>query len=338
MDRRRDVGTGRPAQAPAPDAETVALIERFAASGIAPFDELGVLEARSALEKVVRLQGDAAPVAEVRDLLVAGADGRLPARLYRPVTGAGLGLVVYLHGGGWSLGSVAAADRPCRALALSSGCVVVSVEYRRAPETPFPGPFEDCVAACGWLVRHAASLGADPMHVAVMGDSAGGNLAAAVALAARDRGSPDLAAQVLVYPALTPVPGVDYPSRRANATGYLMTLRELAWFWELYLLAEEDGAHPYAAPLGAESLAGVAPAVVVTAGFDPLRDEAMEYVQRLRADGVEVEHLLYPSTVHGALWMSAALPAGRQMLDDVASALRARLGGPGPRGSHSSLP
>ncbi|MHB1487897.1 MAG: alpha/beta hydrolase [Acidimicrobiales bacterium] len=318
--------------AASPDPETVAVIERFAASGVSAYDQLGVLEARRVLENVTRLQGDPQPVGEVRDLLIAGADGRLPARLYRPYADDGLGvgddlgLVVYLHGGGWALGSVASADRPCRALAAASGCGVVSVEYRRPPETPFPGPFEDCVAACDWLVGHARSLGADPARVAVMGDSAGGNLAAAVALAARDRGGPAFAAQVLVYPALTPVPGADYPSRRDNATGYLLTLQEMAWFWELYLGSVNDRANPYAAPLAAGSLAGVAPAVIVTAGFDPLRDEALDYGRRLGAEGVDVEHLAYPSTIHGALWMAAALTSGRRMLDDVAGCLRSRLG------------
>lgn len=315
-------------QAGSPDAETVAVIQQFAASGASAYDELGVLEARRVLENVTRLQGDPQPVAEIRDLLVTGAAGCLPARLYRPSTDDSLGLVVYFHGGGWALGSVASADRPCRMLAVASGCAVVSVEYRRSPETTFPGPFEDCLAASEWLVNHAEALGADPARVAVMGDSAGGNLAAAVALAARDRSGPAFAAQVLVYPALTPVPGDAYSSRTENASGYLLTLREMAWFWGMYLGSEKDRANPYAAPLAADSLGGVAPAVIVTAGFDPLRDEALDYARRLRVEGVEVEHLAYPSTIHGALWMAAVLTTGRRMLTDLAGCLQARLGPP----------
>jgi acetyl esterase len=310
------------------------LLDRFEADGVRPYEQLGVLESRRMVEGAVRLQGEPAPVAEVRDLLVAGAQGMLPARLYRPA-GDGAderppagapGLVVYFHGGGWALGSVAVADRSCRALAAGSGCAVISVEYRRAPETRFPGALEDCFSAVAWLAAHAGELSCDAGRLAVMGDSAGGNLAAAVALMARDRqGSPALRAQVLVYPCLA-ARGHEFPSHTSNGQGYSLTRGSLEWFWDLYVGSGADGADPYAAPLAAADLSGLPPAVVMTAGYDPLRDEGRAYIERLRSAAVPVVHLDYPGAIHGVLWMDGVVAAGRRLLVDLASQLRHRLG------------
>ena len=309
------------------DPDSARLIEQFRNDGVEPYHHLGVLRARRALEGVTRLQGERVEVAEVRDILVPGAAGRLPARVYRPVPAAGVPLLVYFHGGGFVLGSVAAADRPCRSLAVASGCTVVSVDYRLAPETPYPGPFEDCLAAWMWLSAHAGELGCDPERVGVAGDSAGGNLAAAVALAARPGHGPGGAqaptVQALIYPVLSPEP---VASHRDNATGYLLTTAEVEWFWELYLgTAAAQQPTATAAPLSAEDVSGAPPAIVVTAGYDPLRDEGLAYAVRLRDAGVAVEALHYPSAIHGSMWMAGALPVGRAMLQDLGGALRHHL-------------
>ena len=309
------------------DPDAARLIEQFQADGVEPYHHLGVLRARRVLEGVTRLQGERVDVAEVRDILVPGAAGRLPARIYRPARTPGAPLLVYFHGGGFVLGSVAAADRPCRALAVASGCTVASVEYRLAPETPYPGPFEDCLAAWSWLSAHAGDLGCDCGRVGVAGDSAGGNLAAAVALAARHAergaGAQPPVVQALVYPVLSPAP---VASHRDNATGYLLTTAELEWFWELYLgTAPAQRLPPTAAPLSAEDLSGAPPAIVLTAGYDPLRDEGLAYAGRLRDAGVRVESLHYPSAIHGSMWMAGSLAAGRAMLADLGGALRRHL-------------
>lgn len=309
-----------------PDAR--ALLDEFARQGARPYDELGVLRARRGIENAVAVQGERVAVASVRDVLVDGADGLLPARVYTPGT-AGPVLLVYLHGGGWALGSVALADRPCRALAAATGSVVVSVEYRRAPETPYPGPLEDALAATAWCVGHAPALGADPDRVVVIGDSAGGNLAAGVALLARDRGGlgPDarpLAGQVLLYPVLDRDGG--HPSLAENATGLGLHRSEIDWYWSMY----HPGADlpPTAAPLRADP-AGTAPALVVTAQYDPLRDEGDAYAAALAAAGVPTTAVTFPGTIHGFLWFGGVLgstAALLALLADAVPALLARAG------------
>jgi acetyl esterase len=265
------------------------------------------------------MQGEKVEIS-TRDVLVAGDAGRLPARVYHPEPGAVLPLVVHFHGGGWVGGSIAAADRPCRALARAAHCVIVSVEYRLAPENPFPVPLRDCVAATRWLASHAAEVGADAARMALMGDSAGGNLAAATALVLRDEGGPSITHQVLLYPALDQ--GGSYPSREENANGYLLTRGSTEWFGLHY---GADPADPYASPLRAPSLAGLPPATIVVAGFDPLRDEGIAYAERLRADGVEADLREWPGTVHGFFWMAGELQAGRDLTADLAGVLRRQL-------------
>jgi acetyl esterase len=302
------------------DPEAADLLARLQEMGMRPYEELGgVLRARSAIEGGRWMQEEKAEI-RTRDVLVAGDAGRLPARVYHPEPGAVLPLVVHLHGGGWVGGSIAAADRPCRTLALASGCVVVSVEYRLAPENPFPAPLRDCVAATRWLAEHAAEIGADGRRIAVMGDSAGGNLAAATALVLRDEGGPAISHQVLLYPALDQ--GGSYPSRVENATGYLLTAGSMEWFREHYFA---DPADPHASPLRADHLRGLPSATIVVAGFDPLRDEGVAYADRLRGDGVAVELLEWPGMVHGFFWMAGELQAARDLAADLAVVLRREL-------------
>lgn len=305
--------------------ESKRLLERFAQVGVLPYDRMSVLEARASVAAGIRLQGDPTPVERVEDVLAAGAAGQLPVRVYDPSPEELLPLIVYFHGGGWVTGGVDVADAPCRALAVGTHAVVASVGYRLSPETQHPGPSEDCYAATSWLAANAARWGADADRMVVSGDSAGGNLAAAVTLMARDRGGPGIAAQVLLYPPLAPARESSFASYQENAEGFGLTRGGIEWFWDHYLASPEDGADPYAAPLLARDLSGLPPALVVTAEYDPLRDDGTAYADRLRSAGVDVEHVGYPGLVHGFFWMAKALPEARDVVDVVARRLRALL-------------
>jgi acetyl esterase len=217
------------------------------------------------------------------------------------------------------------ADRPCRELAVEAQCVVVSVEYRLAPETPFPGPAEDAYAALCWLATHAGELNADAGRLAVAGDSAGANLAAATTLMARDRGGPSIRHQALIYPCLLPAEDSPFESYRDNAEGYLLTRAEMEWFWAHYLPPGMTTPPAYAAPLRAEYLGGLPSATVVTAQFDPLRDEGNAYASRLRSDGADVESIEWPGAIHGFFWMAGELAQARELNARVAGELRKRL-------------
>jgi acetyl esterase len=200
---------------------------------------------------------------------------------------------------------------------------VASVDYRLAPDTRFPGAVEDCFAATRWVVENAAALGADPRRVAVAGDSAGGNLAAVVAQIARDRGTPPLRFQLLVYP----VADADFEraSYRANADGYFLTRAAMQWFWDQYVPDAAERAHPYASPLRARSLAGLPPALVISAEFDPLRDEGEAYAEALRRAGVPVQCSRYDGQIHGFFGMGYAIERARDAVDEAANALRKAL-------------
>lgn len=306
-------------------AEARALLDEFEKQGLPPFEQLGPTQARVIALGFRDLQGEAQPVGEVRDILVPGPAGNLPVRLYHPAPGKARPLVVYFHGGGWVIGDVELVDKPCRALANASGCVVASVNYRLSPESKFPAPAEDCYQATKWLAEHAQEIGARPGTLAVAGDSAGGNLAAAVALMARDRGGPKLAYQLLIYPVTAPAKGTRSASYTENADGYLLTRAGMEWFWDHYLAQAEDGRNPYASPLFAEDLRGLPPAMVVTAEFDPLRDEGRAYAKRLAEAGVAVREAHYADMIHGFFWMAGALERGRELTAEIGRELQARL-------------
>jgi acetyl esterase len=246
----------------------------------------------------------------VEDLDVEG----VPIRLYAPSGADGTPIVVYFHGGGWVIGSLDTHDGLARALANRSGCRVAAVHYRLAPEHRFPAAVDDCWTVTRWAFGQAS-------RVAVAGDSAGGNLAAVMALRARDAGLP-LAHQALVYPVIDH--RFDTPSYAANADGYGLTQAGMRWYWDHYL-GGADGADPDASPLRAESVAGVAPALVMVCGLDPLRDEGVAYAERLRAAGVPVEVSEYRDMIHGFLRMSAVIDRSREAQNEVGLALRAAL-------------
>ena len=303
-----------------------ALLEEFRKQGLPPFDQMSVTAARAVALGFRDLQGEPENVAETRDILIPGPAGKLPVRLYHPSPGKTLPMVVYFHGGGWVIGDLEIVDKPCRALANASGCVVASVNYRLSPETKFPGPAEDCYAATRWLAEQASEIGADRGRIAVAGDSAGGNLAAVVALMARDRGGPELAYQLLIYPVTAPAKGTKSASYQDNAEGYLLTRGSMEWFWDHYLASPEDGENPYASPMHASDLSKLPPAMVVTAEFDPLRDEGQAYARRLREAGVTVKTAHYEGLIHGFFWMAGALDAGRKLTREMGEELRQQLG------------
>ncbi|MFC9330461.1 alpha/beta hydrolase [Kitasatospora sp. NPDC057015] len=303
------------------------LRERRSRSGAPPLYTLTPAEARAAdLADIQAAAGTPEPVAAVEEHTIEGPGGPLTLRLYRPQEPAAGPLpgLLYLFGGGWTLGSLDTSDAICRRLTNTAGCVTVSVGYRLAPEHPFPAAVQDCRAALHWLARYAPDLGVDPLRLAVGGDSAGGNLAAALALLGRDEGGgPALRHQLLVYPNTDH--RADTPSLRENDDPALFNRRSVRWYWSHYLADAADGDHPLASPLRAPQLAGLPPATVITAEYDPLRDEGEQYAEALRSAGVPVELRRYPGMPHGFFAMAGVLDAGREAQRYAAERLREAL-------------
>jgi acetyl esterase len=278
---------------------------------------------RALMAQFPRPQGE--DVGAVVNRTVAGpAGGEVPVRIYSPAGTASqlLPALIWFHGGGWVLGSLDSADFICRGIANRAGCRVISTEYRLAPEAAFPAAVDDCLAVTRWVAADAAELGVDANYIAVGGDSSGGNLAAVVALLARDRGGPSLVFQVLVYPITNH--RFDTPSYRDYADGYFLTRDAMVWFWSHYLADANDGNSPLASPLRAATLSGLPPAIVVTAEFDILRDEAEAYAARLRAEGVAVDLVRYDGQIHG-FFGNAMIDDGIAAIDRVSAALRTAL-------------
>jgi acetyl esterase len=297
------------------DPQERRLLDALVASDLQLSPDLGVERMRQVM--------DLRTVRRVSDQVIPGPAGDIPIRVYAPPDARSLPVLVYFHGGGWVIGSVQGSDLLCRLLSDWGGCVVVSVDYRLAPEHPFPAAPEDCYAATAWVVAHAARFGGAPTRVAVGGDSAGGNLAAAVTLMARDRGGPDLAFQALLYPVTDY--DFDTPSYRANADGHGgggLTRELMIWFWDQYVPDPADRSHPYAAPLRAVDLRGLPAAWISTAEYDPLCDEGDAYARRLQEAGVAVQHKQHAGMAHGFYGHTAVVDASKDALRDLAWALR----------------
>lgn len=290
-----------------------------------PVSELTPEQARAEMHPAYASQfGTADPVGSVVDLVLPGPGGALPIRVYTPVgEGRDLPLFVYCHGGGWVIGDLDTHDGLCRTLAARSGCIVAAVDYRLAPESRFPAALEDAWAATVWLAERGESLGAAPSPIAVGGDSAGANLAAGVALRAREYPL-ELSLQLLAFPVLdSDLARESY--RENDAMG--PSIGAMRWFWAHYLGPDGDATDPRAAPLRAPDVSGVAPALVLTAEYDTLRDEGDAYAERLELAGVPVEHRRYPGQIHCFYRMGAVTEAASACLDDCAAALRGAMVG-----------
>lgn len=284
------------------DPQVAGLLDQLKSQGVPDFSEMTVEDARGFVGAFIDLEGESQPVTEVRDVTINGPGGDLALRVYRPFAETDRPVIAYFHGGGYVTASLDIADKPARQLANATGCVVVSVDYRLAPEAKAPAAAEDCYAATAWIAQNADAIGGDVSRLVVSGDSAGGGIAAAVAQMARDRGAPALALQLLLYP-ITDHNG-DWPSFTENGEGYLLSHRALSWFSAHYLVDAAQADDPYVSPVRASDLSGLPPAIVVTAGYDPLRDMGDAYAERLAAAGVPVVHLPNPSMIHGFLWMA----------------------------------
>ena len=299
------------------DPQARAVMDQVAALGLPPAHTVTPQEARANAKSRPRAIGP--DVGNVEDRNIPGPDSEIPIRIYTPKGEGPFPCLVWFHGGGWVVGDLDSADATARHLTLGAGCVVVSVDYRLAPETKFPGPVEDCYSATSWVFDNATSLRILSDKIAVGGDSAGGNLATAVCLMRKDRGGPDLVMQLLVYPV------TDWSfqthSYADNADGYQLTKDTMIWYWDQYASHDGDADNPYAAPLKAADLSGLPAALVITAEFDPLRDEGEAYANRLRDSGVSTSCTRYPGMIHGFFGMSAVLDKGKAAITEASEAL-----------------
>lgn len=303
------------------------LIAAFLAQANAAPQPASLAELRAATETGLRqLHGPLEEVASVKDYIVPG-EHALAVRAYVPAgadTGQALPAIVFAHGGGWCLCSLDLYDNPCRALANATGCVIVSVDYRLAPEHKFPVPLDDFYRAVCWVAQQAELLGIDAQRLAVGGDSAGANLAAAAALMARDQAGPALAHQLLLYPALDFA--FDTASYQRYAEGHSLTREAMRFCWSAYLNEPADGSNPYAAPLRATSFKALPPATVLVCEYDPLHDEGVAYAQRLRDGGVAAECAQLDGMIHASIHMLGLAPKARGLFDVTGQAMRKALG------------
>ena len=257
----------------------------------------------------------------VENLTIPSPSGNIPIRIYTPTGKTPLPVLVYFHGGGWVLGNLDSADYACRCLANDGKCIVVSVDYRLAPEHKFPAAIEDAYTAITWVSDNAETIGGDPDRIGVIGDSSGGNLAAGVSLMAQDKQTPSLAIQILIYP-VTHYNFMTQSYQQFGSGEFGLSTDEMIWFWHHYLLDKTDGKKHYASPLLAENLSQLPPAFIITAEYDILRDEAESYAHRLQQAGVSVNLKRYEGTIHNFVGLASILNIGKQALSDINSHLR----------------
>ena len=300
------------------DPQARAYLDQLAALGAPPMNTLPPAQVRANSENAPRPAGP--EVAKVEDRKVPGPNGDIPVRVYTPAGTGPFPVLMWFHGGGWVIGSIDMVDGTVRHLTNMANCVSVSVDYRLAPEYKFPAAAEDCYAATAWVAANAPSINADPSRIAVGGDSAGGNLAAVVPIMAQDRGGPRLVQQVLDYPVIER----DFATKsyNDNADGYLLSRDMMVWFWDHYLNDDSEATHPYVAPMHAKDYSGLPPALVITAEFDPLRDEGAAYARRLAEAGVPTKHSDYSGMIHGFFGMWAVIDKSKDALTEVADTLK----------------
>ncbi|WP_017815075.1 alpha/beta hydrolase [Paenibacillus shenyangensis] len=273
------------------------------------------MEQNSALQQIAS-QTD---IYRVEDRTIPLEDRQIPVRLYTPTDAEVHPALVFYHGGGWVLGSLDSHDELCRKLAREAECVVISVDYRLAPEHPFPAAVWDAYDSLHYIAEHAGEYGIDAEQIAVGGDSAGGNLATVACIIARDKSGPSVCYQLLFYPSTGN--GTDTRSYRENSQGYLLTADMMNWFRKCYFEQPDDENHPYASPVLSSDLNGLPPAMIITAEYDPLRDSGAEYARRLQEEGVEVEYLCYDGMIHGFVTMSQ-LDRTQEAIRQAAARLR----------------
>ena len=302
------------------DQEAIEILAAVKLAGIPEWHTLTPVEGRKVYQERVRLFAlEPTPMFEVDDLSIPGPGGQIKVRKYTPSQTKAMPVLIYLHGGGWTLGDLDSHDELCRRLARKTDCIVVSVDYRLAPENPHPAGLEDSLAAIDWVVENAESFGGDPRLLAVGGDSAGGQLSAAVCLRIRDEGGPQIALQLLIYPALRAA--YETLSYYENATEKWITRADCIWFWANYL-GSTSNLDPYACPGEANDLRELPRALIITAGGDPVRDDGEMYGFKLRAAGVRALSRRFPGMIHGFMAVPNELKAGREAVELAASELR----------------
>ncbi|WP_232717850.1 alpha/beta hydrolase [Gordonia metallireducens] len=298
------------------DPHVAQLMSGLAEQGVPAFHRVSVEQVRSIIDTFVGLQLPAEPVAKVDSAHYVSDGHELELRIYTPESSGPLPVILYFHGGGFVAGSIEVIDEPSRAIANAAGAIVVAAQYRLAPEHRFPAATDDAWAALNWVADNIGAFGGDPARLVVMGDSAGGGLAAGVAQRAHDAGAPSVRGQVLIYPALGP--DTAFPSREQFGEGYVISAADMDFFWENYLPDAASRVNPVAAPTLRGDLSGLPPALVLTTENEVLRDEGEDYARRLADAGVEAVAKRYQGLVHGVFWMSGAVPRCNELRQEVA--------------------
>jgi acetyl esterase len=300
------------------DSQAQDVLDVMAALGLPPIHTLPVLDARTRMRTALMTRGPAPPIHGVEDIALPTPSGPLTLRVYRPGAGA-LPVAVFFHGGGFTVNDIDTHDELCRRLAVRSGWLFASLEYRRAPEHRHPAALADAYCAYRWLLDNAPRIGSDPTRVALFGESSGGTMAATLSMLLRDSGAPMPSCQILAYPLMDDIDS--WPSYVERGSGYMLDRDLVAWFRDHYLPKSFDSRDPYLFPLASQDYCGLPPTVVMTAEFDPLRDEGKAYVQRLASAGVAVEHMHAHDQMHGFLMLTRAVGRAGVLADRLADAL-----------------
>ncbi len=305
------------------DPQCEAVLRGLESMGLPPIETMSIEQARETIETFRMMMGPPEDMSVVEERTIPGPGGDLRALIYTPEGDGPFPVLVYFHGGGFTAGSIDLVDPICRMLANRSGAIVVAASYRLGPEHPYPAAPDDAYAVVSWVTEHAAEFDGDPARLAVGGDSAGANLATVTCLRSKTEGGPAIVFQLLVYPSVDNTG--DYPSFAENGEGYLLTTPLMEWFWANYMGGGTRGDEPYAAPMKAKDLTGLPPAFVITAEFDPLRDEGEAYAARLNEAGVPTDVRRYDGAIHAFFWLPAVVDQGRTAIDAAAAALRKAL-------------
>ncbi len=310
------------------DGDLQKVLKMIEEAGRPPYREIPLAEARAGYQVMVNLlDPEEEAIHRTQDRTIPGPAGKIPIRVYWPrelAQGESLGIFIYLHGGGFVIGDLNTHDPLCRRLCNRGDCIVVSVDYRLAPENPYPASGEDCIAALRWCAAQAGELGGDSQRLAIGGDSAGGNLSAVCALDARDNG-PELSLQLLIYPAVAP--RMDSPSHKAFGAGHLLTRENMDWFMAQYFGDRDLTEDPKFAPLVAADHRNLAPAEIIVAGYDPLRDEGIAYAETLAAAGVPANLVNYEGAIHAFMQFHGTSAACREATEHCGAVLKRALAG-----------